>query len=798
VSVLRLTFRFFIIAVIVFSLICPARIHASAMRDVPPELKRLDGIYFNQYISNFIISQQDAIKKAGQTANNDRFSIRDLVIQSVGFNINTGTIDMRVKVWYKYRWAVILGLPQYLTTDTTMTLNAELRASQDSTGIGIYIADVNDINTTGDIFGWFNGSVRSCLQYKEFWSDQINQEHPDFYVLNNDSFIQFVNQRINGIDLHFDTDLPGGTVEEVLKKPTCQLFNINEGSFGITSDFDVNVALYTGSTFNFDNAGSMKLAFDLYYHTADQSWWANIHDFQLTVFNWSDTYNQMLTEAIQAELDRNTIFIPLGKPFEKFTTPTPISETIPIAPQPLPVPSPLPTKRVISTMSREIDPVVITGDRVPSLLGNLPANLVAFHYQNGIWRQIPVQVDERAVIDILKPYHVNEYLMALYDLIGMRHANVLCYTDPQTFTGPDPDSTFDADDEIAFMAKDAGDSAPAHFNAPKGTIANTGVKVTMTDPLNGQNIGYVYLFKQDGSLSPAAGEKYVTYQFSFADNYMAAYHTGGGPNPEDTYIVTPYYAHHFSDRWIDDGLYLSKSNFSINLLDRHKNLFGPGNGTRSEDTFCRGKNGFPGEGCFGANINGPVRAIRSYMGANSGYLTQREHIFYEKRQDITSYVRVHSIGGLMDFFDYSPSAASMYYANNLNLNPVVIDGISDYVLSGPIQWEMVTGEQGSLAFAHTLTTDIPDLKYTSYYLDDASANVIHQPTGDAFAYGSSGIWISPETDEDIPNTDPSLPGENKLEIKRSIYYGDDMLSTQDARNFYNQVNNPLTITVESL
>ena len=60
---------------------------------------------------------------------------------------------------------------------------------------------------------------------------------------------------------------------------------------------------------------------------------------------------------------------------------------------------------------------------------------------------------------------------------------------------------------------------------------------------------------------------------------------------------------------------------------------------RSEDTFN------DAEGAFIANKSGPVRAIRSYIGANSGPLTVRQHVFYERREDITTYLRVHAIPG---------------------------------------------------------------------------------------------------------------------------------------------------------
>ena len=48
-----------------------------------------------------------------------------------------------------------------------------------------------------------------------------------------------------------------------------------------------------------------------------------------------------------------------------------------------------------------------------------------------------------------------------------------------------------------------------------------------------------------------------------------------------------------------------------------------------------------------------MRAIRSYIGANSGPLTQREHVFYDGRSDVRTFLRVHAIPGL-DFLDYRP------------------------------------------------------------------------------------------------------------------------------------------------
>ena len=112
------------------------------------------------------------------------------------------------------------------------------------------------------------------------------------------------------------------------------------------------------------------------------------------------------------------------------------------------------------------------------------------------------------------------------------------------------------------------------------------------------------------------------------------------------------------------------------ILDRNKALFAPGVCGRSEDTFD------DAEGAFLANINGPVRAIRSYIGANSGPYTERTHIFYAQREDIVTDLRVHPIPGVMSFFDYSNAAIGMQYTNDRNLAGVPIDGVPDTVAAG--------------------------------------------------------------------------------------------------------------------
>ena len=402
---------------------------------------------------------------------------------------------------------------------------------------------------------------------------------------------------------------------------------------------------------------------------------------------------------------------------------------------------------------RPEDPVVLKGSDVPRLVGAAPGKVLAFRNLNGRWDQIPVQVDERALIDLGTVY--NE------PADGVK---LMTYTDPDTFAGADPDPTVDGNDEIVFMGIDGGSRASSGSHPP-GVVAGSGEEIRFHDPIGDPTDTFVYLYRQTGNLDQSAGRPYVDYDFNLlSGDYKSTYRLQDGPNPEDSTVRTNFYTRHFSDRWADDGLRITAPGASgVDILDRHKNLFAPGNCGRSEDTFD------DAEGAFIVNKSGPVRAIRSYIGANSGPLTARQHIFYDRREDITTTLRVHAIPGVMDFFDYSPAASGMVYRSDVDPRGATIDGEPDNVNAGSIGWETVDGPPGGLSMVHRVKTDVPSLSWTSYYFDDktpATTGPEKQCTGDNAAYGSSGAYIN----QGIPNTDPRSTPFNSLVDERTVFY----------------------------
>ncbi len=428
---------------------------------------------------------------------------------------------------------------------------------------------------------------------------------------------------------------------------------------------------------------------------------------------------------------------------------------------------------------RDNEPVVLTGDRLPGLTGHPVADLVAFRREGGGWLPAPIQIDERAMVELWQVMNMPSH-----------EVRVLTYTDPEMFTGPDPDPLFDGDDELVFLASQAGDPAGS-APLPAGVIDGSRRELELRHPATGET-RYLYLFLQDGTLDPSAGAPNLAYRFKLnSGDYKSTYKTGEGRNPETTSMVTDAYTLRFSDRWIRDGLEITAGGApGVDILDRHRMQYAPGNCSRTEDTFSYG------EGGFIVNRTGPVRALRGYVGANSGPTTYRVHAFYPAREVVFTALRVHPLPSMMNYFDYSPAAAGMRYFNDLVQEGVPIDGVQDSIPAGTLTWEMVTGPQGTVAQVHRMVTDQPGLGSSSFYDDEASPE-INQCTGDASLYGASGPWIQ----DPIGNTDPEKELEfghlYKVEITRSLAFGPPSQGIGFAEAFADEVLNPLQVTVRT-
>lgn len=441
-------------------------------------------------------------------------------------------------------------------------------------------------------------------------------------------------------------------------------------------------------------------------------------------------------------------------------------------------------------LDRPADPVVVLGAQLPALTQVDAGEVVGFARQDGAWLQVPVQVDERAVQDFCEIYGKSSGLWNGSPACKTDQVvTALFYADEGTFMGADPEPTLDADDELAFMARDAGDRIES-WTEPDGVVAGSGVELELLD---GDERAYLYLFARDGEgLDPGAGAQYVSYDFAldggvdyFSDYDLYGYNCGGfdatcDPSmTEDSTVQGANYSHHFSARWVSDELRITAGDATgVDILDIHQNRFSPESCGRHVLTFSTA------EGAYVINHSGPVRALRSYIGANSGPLTQRFHRFYDQREDVVTLLRVHSLGaGIMDLFDYSAEAVGMTYYSDLHPEGLAIDGAPEAVNDADLQsWEFVTGEQGSLVMTNVVDASFDVSPAHFYWVDDEdpafhqcdTSTVLDAP--DASALGTSGVWI----EMPLPDTDPKNGSSEHLMVERVIYFREPGLAVDEA------------------
>jgi hypothetical protein len=390
-------------------------------------------------------------------------------------------------------------------------------------------------------------------------------------------------------------------------------------------------------------------------------------------------------------------------------------------------------------------PVVLTGADIPAALGADPSRGVAYRWDfaTAAWVQIPLQIDQRHVIAFgtTPPSNATAGVDGtVYGYAGLGSPTSLQYSDPNTFVGADPNPLFDSDDELVFMARDAGEKAPTGTSPPETTIGS-GIQLAVTDS-GTSSVGYVYLFRGVAGVDPSAGLDYVDYTFALnAGAYKTKYLRNDGPNPESSSVVAPGYTLGIDDRWFLTDLSIADGS-GVDILDGHKSQFAINFCGRSNQTFANE------EGAFVANIDGPVRGIRSYVGANSGPYTQRTEVYYRDRFELVTDLRVHDISSVMSFVDFGAGAVGMTYRNSEMAAPVSIDGVEDVVPSALPEWAYVTGPQGTLLSAATIESSAP-LTADTFYLDD-STPPSPECWGDGDYNGANGVNIT----GGIPNTDP--------------------------------------------
>jgi len=427
----------------------------------------------------------------------------------------------------------------------------------------------------------------------------------------------------------------------------------------------------------------------------------------------------------------------------------------------------------VPAVAREAEPVVLTGKQIPDwtrsaaavvctpaggLSGNqdahhgtvtvppdarpgVPVDQVVAYRWDGAWVEIPVQVDEMYFYCLANPKSnpgvgfgaysgTDKELTYAWDVEAWKKTAGQCSKDYPPGAGPTPDPvpTLDDDDEIVFMARDAGAQAPLGTLPPSDT--SSGQAVAITDPLDPGSVKFVYLYLRAGGSSFNTSNGYVSYvrdanadewidKCSFRDDSPEKLGTsnttygpnlsgtvcrtvsgapGGCPNVADgtprpstdrfardgVTVSTDTYQWHASGRWMIRSLQVAKPGqpgvYGPDLIDRWK-----GRAFQQSPDSTISLVGFEDEQVnWEANDilmgerAGPVRAIREIWGADSGTNVTNLESFYRDAITYHYHVRVHPIppDGLYTSWDYNRGVVSKYY-NRIKTDGVDIDGVND-------------------------------------------------------------------------------------------------------------------------
>jgi hypothetical protein len=470
---------------------------------------------------------------------------------------------------------------------------------------------------------------------------------------------------------------------------------------------------------------------------------------------------------------------------------------------------------------RAYHPIVLSqadGASGLSVLNNTRVgDIVAFAYDAsaGAFAQIPVQVDERYVYDAARVYQGVTSCAGNWCTNVTGHVVTLGYADRNAAAGPDPSNKFDSDDEVALMLSDFGDPAQGH---PNGVDARTAVEVKVT--LDGAD-SYAYLYKRRGNaLQPSAGRDYVAYRFDtvnptydvvgvapqdFTGQLTPTNH--GVSNPERTSVDAEGYRMEFADRWVMDHLAIGPPDARTPDLLTVNMMRGTDNPTRPDFDGCVRWpfTGSASEGGFLVNVDGPIRAIRRFIGFNSGPLTEMTWVFYPYSVETVTTPRVHRLNhGLAQFFHLSAAAEGYTYAYGTGTGPpatdVVDEGDPGFGSVDLPAWQTLTGPDGAgWALLYGLETDIPfhlpDEQPRLFYEDDGGLMEncdIDDVTGSTYrtaltSYrGAHGVEVPFQTswgagsqnpEGGLPNTDPRHESQTNalyhISFTRRIAFGPD-------------------------
>lgn len=374
-------------------------------------------------------------------------------------------------------------------------------------------------------------------------------------------------------------------------------------------------------------------------------------------------------------------------------------------------------------LSRSVDPLVMTTKKLQEFSGAEISRVGLFNYRDGAFAPIPFQIDEKDEDD--------EWVLPLGDEANAEDGN----------------GRFDGTDELVFMVRDAGDSAPAG-SKPEG--AQKVAEIVIDDPRGGSGYVYIASFKDRAQLSTV---DYVGY------------------NPQTKRVNADMYEMGFHPKFPIGIGYLASGKAAggdgLSVIDRMK--------VRVEATALLGIEFKRNEEDFSsvdvAYIDGPVRVIRRTRNRMVLILSIPtpsaiiDNVYYRDFFFFPTEVNVpFNIGAVIReatvrvTVDLSAKAKGITFYNSNNRGAgLVFDGVMSEAEKKlnvePFEWMVqVTNRPGNhAAWLNRLVIDnkVGSFKPKLYYLDDVT--VADPPDDTPGHYGDVGFII-----DNLPDLDSGI------------------------------------------
>ena len=346
-------------------------------------------------------------------------------------------------------------------------------------------------------------------------------------------------------------------------------------------------------------------------------------------------------------------------------------------------------------LNRKLDPVIMTGDQLGAINGVHKDKVRLFASENGHFRPVPYQVDER-----------------LDD-------GEFAYDHGEMASEDADQGLVDDNDEFVFLAEDAGDRVP-RTGWPHDF--EQGIEITVTDPIDGgQAWAYLFSFENPPDPSPVDYVRGIVHDNNVY--YMDArdYHINNAKFPPNTFRPTHLYIR--DDPWggeapnlIDATKLRTKINYKFITIHKKETEF------RTD---------------LVGSIDGPVRivnrnALKMYLFLGIWLPSPVSMSFmypwgYSVPNKVKLPVTANDNGksNIRVAFDHNPNLLGHRFYSDRNPESVLVDGLTDEQeeamdRSYP-KWIAMMGEEGGMVSRLRLHPDLSG-QNRLHYSDDASVD----------------------------------------------------------------------------